>query len=108
LQREDVVEDAIDPPAFEPVVCDHACTLEMPAQRGAERPVDACAASDLSLLEELQAAVERTLARSVLGNRHVPRTSTLPAEVTRVLTSLSAGSVYDGLLGLPSGVNDTG
>ena len=34
--------------------------------------------------------------------------ATLPAEVIRVLTSLSAGSVYDGLLGLPSGVNDTG
>src|SRR5438132_2693686 len=39
---------------------------------------------------------------------HVPRTSTRPASVTRALTSLRSGSVYDGLLGFPSGVNDTG
>src|SRR6202011_2923538 len=42
------------------------------------------------------------------GGPHVPRTSTRPASVTRALTSLRFGSVYDGLLGFPSGVNDTG
>jgi hypothetical protein len=108
LQREDVVQDAIDPPAFEAMVRDHAGALEMPAQRGAQRPVDTRATTDLGFFKELQAAVERALAEPVLSDRHVPSTSTLPAEVIRVLTSLSAGSVYDALLGLPSGLNDTG
>jgi hypothetical protein len=32
LQREDVIEDAIDPPALETVFGDHAGTFEMAAQ----------------------------------------------------------------------------
>ena len=33
LQREDVIEDAIDSPALEAVLGDHTGSLEMPAQR---------------------------------------------------------------------------
>ena len=32
LQREDVIQDAIDAPAFEAVIGDHTGTLEMAAQ----------------------------------------------------------------------------
>jgi hypothetical protein len=40
LQGEDVVQDAIDSPALEPVVRDHTCVLEVSAQRVAEPSVD--------------------------------------------------------------------
>jgi hypothetical protein len=53
LQREDVVEHPIDSPAFEPVVRDHARALEVTAQRGSKRPVDARLSSHLGLLEQL-------------------------------------------------------
>ena len=61
LQREDVVEHAIDPPALEAMVGDHAGALEMLAQRRPKRPVDARLPPHLGLLQQLQAAVERKL-----------------------------------------------
>jgi hypothetical protein len=59
LQREDVVENAVDPPAFEAVVGDDPGMLEMAAQGCAERSVDARLSPDLGLLEQLKATVER-------------------------------------------------
>jgi hypothetical protein len=53
LQGEDVIEHPIDSPAFEPVVRDHACALEVTPQRGPERPVDARLSSHLGLLKQL-------------------------------------------------------
>jgi hypothetical protein len=70
LQREDVVEDPIDPPAFEAMVGDHAGAIEMSPQQDAQRPVDTRAASNLRFLEELKAAVEGKLAESVLADSH--------------------------------------
>src|SRR5258705_362215 len=79
LEREDVVEHAVDAPSLEPVVSDHARTLEVPAQRSAERPIDSRAASDLCLLQQLQAPIESELPCAMLGRVHTPRTSTLPS-----------------------------
>ena len=93
LEREDVVEDPIDPPPFEPMVGDDPGAFEMPAEGRAEGPIDARAARHLGLLEQLQAAIERELANLVLPDGQVPSTSTRAAAVTRTLTSLSAGSV---------------
>jgi hypothetical protein len=70
LQREDVVQDAVDAPAFETMVCDDAGAVEVPAEQCAQGPVDACATSNLGFLQELQAAVEGKLAQPVLANRH--------------------------------------
>src|SRR6185437_1098302 len=53
LKREDVVEDTVDAPALEPVVRDHASALEVLAQGGSQGPVDAGAAANLGLLEQL-------------------------------------------------------
>jgi hypothetical protein len=61
LQGEDVIEDAIDPPAFKPVVGDYARVLEVPAQRAPERPVDASLATHLRIFKKLEAAVEGSL-----------------------------------------------
>jgi len=71
LQREDVVEDAIDPPAFETMVGDDARAFEVPPEQGAQGAVNARATSDLGFLEKLQAAVEGKLAQPVLAYRHL-------------------------------------
>src|SRR5258706_12543096 len=71
LQREDVVEHAIDAPPFEAVVGDHSGALEVFAQRRSKRPVDARLAPDLGFLEQLQAAIERELAGPVALDLHV-------------------------------------
>ena len=57
LQREDVVQHPIDAPAFKAMVGDHARPIEMPPEQVAQGPIDPRAASHLSLLEKLQAAV---------------------------------------------------
>ncbi len=102
LQGEDVIEDAIDPPPFQPVVGDHARVLEVPAQRAAEWPVDTSLAAHLRVFEKLEAAVEGSLPGPVGTDVHsVPSTSIRPASVTRTCTLLSAGSVYPSL-GRPS------
>ena len=102
LQGEDVVEDAIDPPPFQPVVGDHARVLEVPTQRAAEWPVDTSLAAHLSVFEKLEAAVEGSLPGPVGTDAHsVPSTSIRPAVVTRTCTLLSAGSVYPSV-GWPS------
>src|SRR5258708_22149431 len=61
LQREDVVEHAIDAPALESMVRDDAGALEILAQGRSERSVDPRLPSHLRLLEQLKAAVERKL-----------------------------------------------
>jgi len=59
LQREDVIQDAIDAPAFEAVFGDHTSTLEMAAQRRSERSVDARLSPHLGLFEHMEAPIER-------------------------------------------------
>src|SRR5487761_876382 len=54
LQRKDVIQDAIDAPALEPMVRDHTGPLEMIAQRAAQGAVDARPPSHLGLLQQLQ------------------------------------------------------
>ena len=84
LQREDVVQHAIDAPALEPVISDDAGVLEVASQRGSKRAVDSRLPSDLGLLQELQATVERELPRLVGPETHsVPSISMRPAFVTR-------------------------
>jgi len=92
LQGEDVVEDAIEAPAFQAVLGDNAGVLELASQRDAQRPVDAGLAAHLGFLQQLQAAVQRKLPELVLSHAHVPMTSTLPAAVTRTFTWFNAGS----------------
>ena len=57
LQREDVVQHAIDPPALEAVVGYDAGALEVLAQGCSKGPVDARLPSHLRLFKQLQAAV---------------------------------------------------
>ncbi len=92
LQPEDVVEDSVDAATFEAVVGDHSGALEMVPESSAQRPIHPRAAANLRLLEQLQTAVQSQLAEPVLAHAHVPRSSTLPAGVTRDLTTSSAGS----------------
>jgi hypothetical protein len=40
LEREDVIEHAIDSPTFEAVVGDHPRSLELAAQRGPQGSID--------------------------------------------------------------------
>src|SRR5260370_7086893 len=61
LQREDVVEHAIDAPALQSMVRDHAGALEIFAQGRSKRSVDPRLPSHLGLFEQLKAAVERKL-----------------------------------------------
>src|SRR5487761_1242491 len=91
LLRKDVIQDAIDAPALEPMVRDHTGPLEMIAQRAAQGAVDARPPSHLGLLQQLQTSIEGELAQPVVGGPHVPSTSTLPASVTRTLTKSSDG-----------------
>ena len=93
LQGEYVVEDTIDPPPLQPVVRDHACVLEVSAQRAAKGPIDSSLAAYLRVFEKLEASVEGALPRPVGADAHsVPSTSTRPAAVTRTFTLFSAGS----------------
>jgi hypothetical protein len=71
LQREDVVQDPIDTPTLQAMVGDDAGPFEVPPQGRPQWPVDARTTSNLGFLEELEAAVERELAKSVLPNRHM-------------------------------------
>ena len=107
LEREDVVEHAVDAPSLEPVVSDHARTLEVPAQRSAERPIDSRAASDLCLLQQLQAPIESELPCAMLGRVHTPRTSTLPSVETLACTGFSGGNEDSLFAGLPSRLKPT-
>lgn len=93
LQREDVVEHAIDPATLQTMVGDDAGQVEVASQPEPKRTVDPRLAAHLGLFEELKAAVQRQLPRPVRPNVHsVPRTSTRPASVTRAWTLLRAGS----------------
>jgi hypothetical protein len=71
LQREDVVEDAIDAPAFETMLREHASSLEVAPQGRPQRPVDASLASHLRLLEQLQAPIKRKLPHPVFPDPHL-------------------------------------
>src|SRR5258706_9238737 len=108
LQGEYVVQHPIDPPALEAVIRDHPGAVEVPPEGDSERPIDAGTPADLRLLKELKAPIERLLAEPVFLHRHVPSTSTRPSGLTRAWTSLSEGSGYVGLVGLPSGKKETG
>src|SRR5260370_7441791 len=68
LEREDVVQDPIDTPALEAVVGDDARTFEGSPQGSPQWPVDTRAPSNLGLLEQLEAAVERKLPNPGLPN----------------------------------------
>jgi hypothetical protein len=71
LQREDVVEDPIDPTALETMVRDDAGAFQVAPKGRTQGPVDARPTSNLGFLEKLQAAVEGKLAEPVLANRHL-------------------------------------
>jgi hypothetical protein len=73
LQREDVIEHAVDMAALDTMVCDDPGALEVAAKQSAERPVDASLAVKLSLLEQLEASVQGQLSRPVLSHAHVRR-----------------------------------
>jgi hypothetical protein len=92
LQGEDVVEDAIDSPAFEAVVGDHAGPFELAPQQSPQCSINPRASANLRILEELKAAIERELPQLVHTSTHVPSTSTLPVSVTRTLTKSRCGS----------------
>jgi hypothetical protein len=53
LQRKDVVQDPIDPPAFETMIRDNARAFEVPPEQCAQGPVDARATSHLGFFEKL-------------------------------------------------------
>ncbi len=61
LQREDVVQHAVDTASLHPVVGDDPGSLEMAAQQFAERAVDAGLSVHLRLFEQLEASVQRQL-----------------------------------------------
>src|SRR5260370_18502697 len=107
LQGEYVVQDSIDAPALEAVIRDHAGAVEVTPEGDSERSIDTGAPADLRLLQELKAPIERLLAKPVFLHRHRPSTSTRASGLTRAWTSLSEGSGYVGLVGLPSGRKDT-
>src|SRR5260370_33269234 len=71
LQREDVVEHAIDAPALQSMVRDHAGALEIFAQGRSKRSVDPRLPSHLGLFEPLKAAVDRKLPRPMALALHV-------------------------------------
>src|SRR5438552_2643535 len=92
LEREDVIEHAVDAAALQAMIRDHARAFEMASEQCAERAIDAGLTADLGLFQQLKAAVERELLRLVGAQIHsVPSTSTRPAVVTRVCTLLRAG-----------------
>ena len=90
LQREDVVEDAVDPPSFQAVVGDQAGRAQEVAQPVRQRSVHPHLAFGQSGLQQLQAAVQRSEASAVLLPHAVPSTSTTPS-VTRTLTAGRVG-----------------
>jgi hypothetical protein len=51
LEREDVIEDPIDPPALEAMVGDDAGALEVTPEQGAQGSIDARATSNLGFLQ---------------------------------------------------------
>jgi hypothetical protein len=57
LEREDVIEHAVDAPSLEPVVRDDPRVLELEPQRRPELTVDADLAPHLGLLQDLEAPV---------------------------------------------------
>src|SRR5215831_349445 len=67
LQREDVIQHAVDAAPLEPVLRDDPRMLERAPQRRTQRSVDADLALHLSLLEDLQAAIQRELAQTVVS-----------------------------------------
>ena len=90
LHVEDVIEHAVDAPAFEAMLCDDAGPFEVLAQGNAEWAVNPNLAPDLRLLEKLQAAIKGELLGPVRRQVHsVPSTSTRPAGVTCTYTLLS-------------------
>jgi hypothetical protein len=52
LHGEDVVEHAIDPPALQAVLGDHAGMLELASKRCSQRPVDAGLPAHLGFLKQ--------------------------------------------------------
>ena len=57
LQRKDVVEHAVDAAPFQSMLGHDACTLQLPAQRGAQPAVHPNLPVHLRLLDYLQAPV---------------------------------------------------
>src|SRR2546428_14095603 len=77
LHSEYVIQHAVDAPALEPVLDDHAGASELLPQRNAERTLDAALTPDLRRLQPLQAAIQRKVLR--LGRADLdlcPSTST--------------------------------
>ena len=108
LEGEYVVQHPIDAPALEAVVRDHAGAVEVAPEGDSERSINSRPAGDLSLLQQLKAPIESLLPKPVFLDCQVPSTSTRPSVLTRARTSFSEGSGYAALLGLPSGLKETG
>jgi hypothetical protein len=93
LQREDVVQNAVDPATFQSVIRDQATIAEKVTETKTEAPVDPYLTLRQLVLQELQATVQGTHPSPLAVVSHaVPSTSTRPF-TTRVLTRGSAGSL---------------
>jgi hypothetical protein len=77
LEREDVIEDAIDPPALETMLGDHPCTIEVAAKRRPQRSIDARLSFQLGVFEQIKAAIEGELPRAVRAYFHLRPSRTL-------------------------------
>src|SRR5262249_7201363 len=94
LQREDVVEDTVDPASLEPVVRDQSAGAEEVTQPVGQGSVHPDPAVGEGVLQELQALVERPHPGPVdtaPGSHHVPKTSTRPSVRTLTFTNGRAG-----------------
>jgi hypothetical protein len=93
LEREDIVQHAVDPAAFEAVVGDQPTVAEKVPEAKAEPAVDPYLALGKLVLQQLEATVESSHPSPFAAVSHaVPSTSTRPS-MTRVFTRGSAGSL---------------
>jgi hypothetical protein len=108
LQRENVVQHAFDPPAFEAMVRDQPAGTQDMAKPVGKWSIDPALTLGESILQDLEALVEAPHARpfgSGAKGRHVPKTSSRPpaTTLTRTLGSVGGGG-YLSLSGWPSSV----
>jgi hypothetical protein len=93
LEREDIVQHAVDPAALQAVVGDQSTVAEKVPEAKAEPAVDPYLALGKLILQQLEATVESSHPSPFAAVSHaVPSTSTRPF-TTRVLTRGSAGSL---------------
>jgi hypothetical protein len=93
LEREDIVEHAVDPATFQAVVRDQSTVAEKVPEAKAQAAVHPHLALGKLVLQQLEATVESSHPSPFAAASHaVPSTSTRPF-TTRVLTRGSAGSL---------------